>query len=442
VSETTSPPGTGTGATPAPTSTLSARRAAIAGGVGTLIEYYDFSVYAFLAVTLGPLFFPSEEPAVSVLLTLAVFGSAYVMRPLGGWFFGRLGDRRGRKHALVVTVVTMGVFSGLLGLLPDFATAGVLAPVLLVLVRLAQGFSAGGEIGGAATYVAESAPPGRRGLYGSLTPIGSTLGFSVAAAVVGLVTAVTSAEQMAAWGWRIPFLIAVPLAAVCLWVRVALEDTAEFEAMAEQREVVRSPLLTVVRERPGAVLRVVGIAIAMNGTGYIGLTYFSTYLIQTQGFDKEAVYWASAIGIALACTTYPLAGMLTDRFGRRPVLLSAYALYLVIAWPAFALLGATSSIVVVTLVYVVYMAVNGLAQVPAFPQFTELFPRRVRYTGVALGFNIGTILAGGTAPYVAAQLVQSTGDPMSPAFWVLGVAVVGVATVLTLRETGRDRLPV
>ncbi|WP_020415757.1 MFS transporter [Amycolatopsis sp. ATCC 39116] len=428
--------------TSVPTRTPSARRAAIAGGVGTLIEYYDLSVYAFLAVTLGPLFFPSDQPAVSVLLTLAVFGSAYVMRPLGGWFFGRLGDRRGRRHALVVTVVTMGVFSGVLGILPSYASAGVIAPVLLVLVRLAQGFSAGGEIGGAATYVAESAPPGKRGLFGSLTPVGSTLGFSVAAAVVGLMTAVTTTEQMSAWGWRVPFLISLPLAVICLWVRVRLEDTAEFEEMAHRAEVVRSPLLAVVKEKPLSVLRVIGIAIAMNGTGYIGLTYFSTYLIQTQGFGKQAVYWASAIGIALACATYPLAGMLTDRFGRKPVLITAYVAYLVLAWPAFALLGATSSIVVVTAIYVVYMAVNGLAQVPAFPQFTELFPRRIRYTGVALGFNVGTIIAGGSAPYVAAQLVESTGNPMSPAFWVLGVAVVGLITVLTLRETGRDRLPV
>ncbi|MFY0405515.1 MFS transporter [Solicola sp. PLA-1-18] len=418
-----------------------ARRAALAGGVGTLIEYYDFSVYAFLAVTLGPLFFPSDQPGVSTLLTLAVFGSAYVMRPLGGWFFGRLGDRRGRRHALVTTVVAMGVCCALLGLLPTHAQVGVLAPVLLVLIRLAQGFSAGGEIGGAATYVAESAPTGRRGVFGSLTPIGSTLGFSVAAAVVGCVAASTTDAQMAAWGWRIPFLVSIPLAALCLWARVRLEDTPEFEEMAERAEVVRSPLLQVVRDHPLSVLRVVGIAIAMNGSGYIGLTYFGIYLAG-EGFDQQAIYWTSAIAIAIACLSFPLAGVLTDRFGRRPVLLTSYVAYLVIAWPAFAIMGATESILVVGLVYVVYMFFNGLAQVPAFPQFTELFPRNVRYTGVALGFNIGTIIAGGSAPYIAAQLVQSTGNKMAPAFWVMGVVVVGIVTVSTLRETGRKALPV
>ncbi|MFR9730688.1 MFS transporter [Saccharopolyspora sp. MS10] len=423
-------------------SPATARRAAVAGGVGTLIEYYDFSVYAFLAVTIGPLFFPSGQPAVSLLLTLAVFGSAYVMRPIGGWFFGRLGDRRGRRHALVVTVVAMGICCGLLGLLPTYSSVGLLAPVLLVLIRLAQGFSAGGEIGGAATYVAESAPTGRRGLYGSVTALGSTFGFAMSAAVVGLVSTLTTEEQMVAWGWRIPFLISIPLAVLCLWVRVRLEDTTEFAEMADKQEVVRSPLLQVVRERPGSVLRVIGIAIAMNGSGYIGLTYFNVYLINDLGFDKQSVYWTSAIGIALACATYPVAGALSDRFGRRPVLIFAYVGYLVIAWPAFAVLGATSSIVVVGLVYVVYMSFNGFAQVPAFPQFTELFPRRVRYTGVALGFNIGTIVAGGSAPYIAAQLVQSTGDPMAPAFWVMGVAAVGLITVATMRETSRERLPV
>ncbi|SNT52019.1 MFS transporter [Rhodococcoides kyotonense] len=419
-----------------------ARRAAIAGGVGTLIEYYDFAVYGFLAVVIAPLFFPSTSPGVSILATLAVFGVAYVARPLGGIFFGRLGDRRGRRSALVITVVCMGIACGILGLLPTHSSVGVLAPILLVLIRLAQGFSAGGEIGGAATYIAESAPPKRRGFYGSFTPIGSTLGFAVAAAVVGLVALGTTDEQMASWGWRIPFLLALPLAVICLRVRLKLEDSPEFEEMAEKNQVTKSPLSDVVKRNPLSVLRVIGIAIAMNGSGYIGLTYFSVYLIKDLGFSKDAVYWTSAISIALACATFPLSGMLTDRFGRKPVLLGGYLAYVVIALPAFMILGATTSILVVGIVYFVYMVLNGVVQVPAFPLFTELFPRSVRYTGVSLGFNIGTIAAGGTAPYVAAQLVESTGNAMSPAYWVIGVCLVGVATVLTIRETGKSSLPV
>ncbi|WAC57933.1 MFS transporter [Gordonia sp. SL306] len=418
-----------------------ARRAAIAGGVGTLIEYYDFAVYGFLAVTIAPLFFPSESSGASILATLAVFGVAYVARPLGGIFFGRLGDRRGRRSALVITVVCMGVACGILGLLPTHSSVGVIAPILLVIVRLAQGFSAGGEVGGAATYIAESAPPNRRGFFGSFTPIGSTLGFAVAASVVGIVAFLTTDEQMDAWGWRIPFLLALPLALICLRVRLKLEDTPEFEEMADKEEVTKSPLLDVIRKNPISVLQVVGVAIAMNGSGYIGLTYFSVYLINDLGFSKDAVYWTSAISIALACATFPLSGMLTDRFGRKPVLAGGYIAYLVIAVPAFMILGATASVIVVGLVYFVYMVLNGVVQVPAFPLFTELFPRTVRYTGVSLGFNIGTIAAGGTAPYVAAQLVESTGSGMSPAYWVIGVCIIGLLTVLTIRETGKTALP-
>lgn len=417
------------------------RRASIAGGVGTLIEYYDFSVYAFLAVTIGPLFFPDTDPAVATISAMLVFASSYVMRPLGGWFFGHLGDRRGRRFALVATILSMGITCALMGLLPTHAQWGVGATITLVVVRLVQGFAAGGEIGGAATYIAESATPGKRGFYGAATAMGASGGFAVAAAVVGTVRIFLDEQQMDSFGWRIPFLISVVLLVVSLWLRLQIEDTPEFNKV-EQTEagVDRIPLLTVLRDHPLSVLRVAGLSIALNGVGYIGLTYFPIFL-QQHGFNPAGVAWTAALCIGLAVLTYPLAGKLSDRFDRRPVLTASYLVFIVIAWPAFAVLGSTTSLAVVAVVYFVFMFFSGWSQVPSWALSTELFPSKVRYSGVALGYNLGTIVAGGTAPVVAAWLVQSTGRDTSPALWIMAVSFVGLITMIKLAPTAKKPLP-
>src|SRR5690606_7638283 len=284
------------------------RRAALAGGVGTLIEYYDFSVYGFLAVTIAPLFFPNSDSTASMLAALAVFASGYIVRPLGGVFFGWLGDRYGRRAPLVATIVGMGVCSGLIGVLPTYESVGVLAPVLLVLLRLVSGFCAGGEVGGAATYIAESTPPHRRGFFGSFTPFGSTFGFAVAAMVVAVFTSAVGSDGMTEWWWRMPFLLCLPLALLCLWARARLEDTPEFTKTKKEGRQAKWPLIQVLRDHPVAVLRVIGVAVATNGTGYIGLTYMNIYLIDDLGFPADQVSWLSAGVIALACLTMPLVG--------------------------------------------------------------------------------------------------------------------------------------
>jgi len=417
------------------------RRAALAGGVGTLIEYYDFSVYGFLAVTLAPLFFPNSDSTASMLAALAVFASGYIVRPLGGVFFGWLGDRYGRRAPLVATIVGMGVCSGLIGVLPTYESVGVLAPVLLVLLRLVSGFCAGGEVGGAATYIAESTPPHRRGFFGSFTPFGSTFGFAVAAMVVAVFTSAVGSDGMTEWWWRMPFLLCLPLALLCLWARARLEDTPEFTKTKKEGRQAKWPLIQVLRDHPVAVLRVIGVAVATNGTGYIGLTYMNIYLIDDLGFPADQVSWLSAGVIALACLTMPLVGLLSDRAGRRKVIATGVVGYLAISYPVLALMESTSSMMVIGVLYLAFMVLNALLQVPAFPMFTELFGGSTRYTGVALGFNLGTILAGGTAPYMATWLVQQTGDNQAPAFWVMGAALIGLLSLIRLKETANTALP-
>jgi MHS family proline/betaine transporter-like MFS transporter len=428
--------------TQAPERTISHRtalRSSLAGGVGTLIEYYDFSVYGFLTLVVAPLYFPNHNPTVSTLSALAVFASSYLIRPLGGWVFGRLGDRRSRRAALIATVVSMGVASGVMGLLPTYNQIGVAATVCFIIARLGQGFAAGGEIGGAATYIAELSPPGKRGYFGSTTAMGSTLGFAAAAGVVGLVRVFVPDAQMSTYGWRIPFLLSLVLAVVCLWVRLRISDSPQFKELREKAAIQRSPLLQAVRSHPLAVARVAGLAIAFNGTGYFGVTYFAIFL-QQEGFSASGVAWTSAICITIATLTYPWTGKLTDRFDRKPILMASYIIYAVTAFPVFLILIWTPHLWVVGIVYLVFMYFSGWSQVPTWPLATEMFPANVRYSGIAIGYNLGVIL-GGATPLIAASLVAGTGSRTSPAYWIIGVCLIGMITVFRLPKTASKPLP-
>jgi MHS family proline/betaine transporter-like MFS transporter len=405
----------------------------LAGSLGTMIEYYDFSIYGYLAVAIAPQFFPSGDPAASLLAALAVFATGLLVRPIGGIFFGRLGDRLGRRKALVSSVLCMGIASSITGLLPTYEQIGVTAAVLLFLTRVAQGISSGGESVGAYAYIYESAPPRRRAFLGGFTPIGSNLGFALAAATAGAITGLTTQGQMESWGWRIPFLLAVPLTLFCLWARLRIEDTPEFAAAAEREDIPTAPVREVLSTHRKAIMQSMGMAMAQGGAIFLGLTYIGIYLTTNLGYDQTQVFWLTS-GVVLITVILMLpVGWLASRFGCRRVLLVGMVGFLVSAYPAMVLMG-RGNLAVAGAAYALFMVSSAIVQVPAASLWPHLFERRVRYTGMAIGYNVGTVLAGGTAPYIAAFLVDKTGNLLSPAFYVMAVSVIGIGALLTVRK--------
>ncbi len=404
------------------------RRAAVAGGVGTLIEYYDFSLYGYMAVVVAPLFFPSDEPVISLLSSLAVFGTAYLMRPLGGIVFGHVGDRIGRKKALLATLICMGIGSTAMGLLPTHAQVGVWATVLLVVVRLLQGFSAGGEVGGSATFISESAPRHLKAFYGSFTPLGSTGGFALAAGVAGTVSALTTDAQMESWGWRIPFLMALPLTLFCLWARTRVDETHEID---DSEPAHHSPIAEVFRRQPLSLLQASAISAATNGTAYIGLTYLSIHLIQRLGYESAPVYWVATLAIGISALLMPVGGLIGDRIGLRRLAIIGLIGYIVLTYPMMSLMD--NGLLVATIAYIVIMFNTVATQVSAYTLLPLLFERRLRYTGVAMGWNLGVVVAGGTAPFLAVWLIEVTDNVLAPAFFVIVVALVGLAAIASVR---------
>ncbi|HEX4816027.1 MAG TPA: MFS transporter [Nonomuraea sp.] len=413
-------------------------RTVLAGTLaGTTIEWYDFFIYAQAAgLVFGPLFLaPVNErsPGLATLISLATIGISFLFRPLGAIIAGRYGDRLGRKRMLVLTLLLMGAATTLIGLLPTYETIGAAAPVALILLRIVQGFSAGGEWGGAALLSVEHAPRERRGWWGAFPQIGVPIGLILATGVLWIMSTVTTPEQFQAWGWRVPFLLSLTLIIIGYLVRRAVEESPVFKELQQRTRTSSAPLRDLFRHNSRNVLLTALIFVANNAAGYLLIAYFISYGTTTLGLPRPSVLLATVAGSVgwLAFTLY--GGVLSDRIGRVRTFQIGYAL--VFAWmiPLF-LLMETRDIWLFTAAIIVLTIGLGLSYGPMSAMYAEMFPVSVRYSGVAIGYALGAILGGAFAPTIAEALVQSTGSALSVGAYVMALCVVSLAAVTAVKE--------
>lgn len=409
------------------------RRIALAGFAGTFIEYYDFALYGVLTIYFAPLFFPADNEATSFLVGLGVFGAGFVARPIGGIVFGRIGDRRGRRTALMATVVLMGTCSVAIGFLPTYETMGIVAPIALVLLRVGQGLSAGAEMLGSVTYAIESAPPGKRALLSSLTPFGAGLGGASGAVLAAILALNVSADTMTEFGWRIPFLVAGPLTLLAFVLRRRIEDSPEFARMVREKQIVRSPLTETLRTHWRTVLVAGGIAIGVNGTAGVA-QWFGVYLATDRHLPTATVLITYATSMMFGALWVPVSGALTDRLGQRRMLTIVLTAFIVASVPIFWLLSETEHPVLLVVGMGAYLMLTNIVMAPGFSYIAELFPPTIRYTASNIGQNIGSVLGGGTAPLVCGTLLLVTGSPFGPTLWIAGVGLIGLGAVAAARR--------
>ncbi|PSK85007.1 MHS family proline/betaine transporter-like MFS transporter [Murinocardiopsis flavida] len=410
------------------------RRAVTAAMIGNATEWYDYAIYGYLAVTLGGVFFPSDDPTVSLLASFSAFALAFLIRPLGAFFFGPLSDKIGRQRSLSITILVMAGATFAIGLLPGYATAGVFAPIALVVLRLVQGFAVGGEYGGASTFAVEYAPDKRRGMWASWLEFGAIAGFLLASGLVALLTVYLPHDAMVTWGWRVPFLIAGPLGSIGLYLRMKLVDTPSFRALEDNEEVARAPVRDTLTNHWRHVLICIGIVMYSSIGTYTILTFMPSYFSETLKTGAGSAQLLVFAAGALLTIGIPAAGILSDRVGRKPLLVAAALGYAVLAYPAFWLMslgsmpGLLSGVLLLTLCQIPILGTTT-AVLPA------LFPTRVRGTGVSIGYNVSHAIFGGTAPLLATFLVDRTGSSFAPAFYLIAVSLVALIPVLMSPET-------
>ena len=409
------------------------RRAILSCALGNFIELYDFLIFGLFAAQIGANFFPANNPTTPLLSAFATYGVGFLMRPVGAIVIGAYGDRRGRKSALVLTVGLMAGATALTGLIPSYASIGIAGPVLLILCRLVQGFSTGGEWGGAAAFLVEYAPPGKRGLVGSWHQFAVGLALTSGLLTAALLTSLLDKETMVSWGWRLPFILGFVLAPVGLYVRTRVSESPAFERTKKQQGVARNPFKDALTTQRLPVLAAFGLAAVGTVGNYTFNIYMPTYATKQLGIAPGTAFWSGTTAAIVLTILTPIFGAWSDKVGRKPLALASAILYGLLAWPLFSyhLPGQGTSWPVLQSISA---AVLALFAGPLCAILSELFPTRVRFTALSIGYGMSVTLFGGFSPFISQGLIDFLKNPMAPAFFLIFAAIVSTITLALMKD--------
>jgi len=402
--------------------------------LGQFVEWYDFVVYAYSATVIAKLFFPAANPSIGMLSALAVYGVGFVMRPLGGFIFGGLGDRFGRKKVLAGIILGMGISTLLMGLLPTYAQIGIWAPVLLVILRLIQGLSASGETIGSNAFVAEHAPPNRRGFHVAFTYAFANLPPVAAALLILFLTQLLGEAAYESWAWRIPFVLGGPMALVGLYIRNRVDESPAFEKARAQNRISERPVADALRTQHKGMFFSFSLAAFSSLSFYTLSGYFVSYLMSSVGMTRTDALIANSIAMLVAFFTMILSGYLSDRFGRKPMILIALVFNAIVSIPAY-MLASTGTLHTAIFAQILLAIGMGMFAGPIGVVVLELFPTRTRFSASAISYNLAYTIFGGTAPFLGAWLVLKTGSLISPAVYMAAVSIVVFLVCIFLPET-------
>ena len=410
------------------------RRAVTAAVVGNLLEWYDFAVYGYLALILAKRFFPQGDELSALLSTFATFGVGFVVRPLGGILIGRLGDVKGRKAALALTILLMAAGTVAIGLLPTYEQIGLWAPALLVCARLLQGFAAGGEWGGATAFIVEWAPERQRGLFGSFQQSSVAAGLLLGSGIAAALSSALSPADMEAWGWRVPFLLGGLLGPVGLYMRRNIEETPAFQRAHETAPAVH------LASPAALAARAFGFTVLWTTAYYVLLSYMPTFTQKHVGLGRSEALWSNTLALLALVVAAPIAGALSDRIGRKPLLLGCCGAMVLLAYPLFQLMLSRPTFALVAMVQGCFALMIAAFSGPGPAAIAEIFPTRIRSTWMSTGYSLAVAVFGGFAPFIATWLIARTGSPLAPTGYLIGAALISTLAILSLRETAHDKL--